>query len=333
MKRLIFWCIPLMGLLTGCDQPSGSAGNNASAEGGAQAAVYKFKDNAAGLSEYWYEGKAEINRYELQQNRYQGVHPGEAIAIFVTEDFLTDEQVKNDTYSNPNSTPVLKTNLLRKFPTGIYDYSIMTSVFTPTEVQQIPQTLKVTTTAQDWCGHAFMQLNFREQQYEMQLNSYFEKEGDQEEAVNYAVLEDELFNRIRIDPKGLPTGQVEIIPSTAIIRMKHLPFRAYRAEAQLADYEGSTFTGDQLMAYTLTYPELDRELKIVFKYEPPYIIEGWEDTYPSAFDQQPRTTVAKRTHTIKSAYWEQNRPEQIDLRQKLGMEVFPGAEQVKADNR
>ena len=40
------------------------------------------------LGDYWYQEATEISRYELQQNRYADVHPGEAVLIFVTEDFL-----------------------------------------------------------------------------------------------------------------------------------------------------------------------------------------------------------------------------------------------------
>lgn len=328
MKYTFLTILLALSLLSCQDQPSGNQATDASGSSGAQAkpAVFQFKNEPASLSKYWYQGKAEISHYDLQQNRYQATHPGEAVAIFVTEDFLTGKQVKNENYTNPNSTGVLKTNLILKFPTGLYDYSIMTSVFTPTDVQQYPQTLKVTTTAQDWCGHAFMQLNFREQQYQMQLNSYFEKEGDQEKSIDYAILEDELFNRIRMNPEGLPTGKVEIVPSTTVIRLKHLPFKAYEAEASLTDYEGATFEGHQLKVYTLAFPSLDRRLQIVFQNEPPYIIEGWKDTYPSTFDRQARTTVAKRTSTILSPYWKKNSPEDRAMRQQLDMQTFPGEE-------
>jgi len=55
------------------------------------------------LDDYWYQGKAEISSYQLEQARYSDVHPGEAVLVFVTEDFLTDKQVKNDNYTNKNS--------------------------------------------------------------------------------------------------------------------------------------------------------------------------------------------------------------------------------------
>ncbi|MEM6772762.1 MAG: hypothetical protein AAF597_19445, partial [Bacteroidota bacterium] len=43
---------------------------------------------SGGLSEYWYEGKAEINTYRLEQARYGELHPGQVSMIFVSEDFL-----------------------------------------------------------------------------------------------------------------------------------------------------------------------------------------------------------------------------------------------------
>jgi len=36
---------------------------------------------------YWYQGKAELTSYTLEQARYGEVHPGEAVLVFVTEDF------------------------------------------------------------------------------------------------------------------------------------------------------------------------------------------------------------------------------------------------------
>ena len=140
-----------------------------------------------------------MNTYQLQQNRYNALHPGEVVAIFVTEDFLTDKQVKNDNYTNPNSTPILKSNLLWRFTTGLYDYSVMSSTFTDVSAAQSPQTLKVTTSAQDWCGHAWMQLNQRKGSYDMQLHSYFEGEADQNVKGKKGMLEDEILNRIRIN--------------------------------------------------------------------------------------------------------------------------------------
>lgn len=270
------------------------------------------------MDKYWYQGKAEISHYELKQNRYSDLHDGYAVAIFVTEDFLTDKQVKNDNYSNPNSIPIFKLNLLKKFPTGIYDYSIMTSVFTPVQTTEYPQTLKVTNTNQDWCGHTFMQLNYRDNQYQSQVRSYFEAEGDQDKALPYSILEDELMSRIRMNPDALPTGKQQILPSTAFLRLKHQPTQAVEASAELSDYAGKDFKGKALRAYSLKFPRLQRTLEIVFQAKAPYIIEGWTDTYPEGGEV--RTTIARRTNTVLEPYWKMNGTEDLSARAALGIE-------------
>lgn len=271
------------------------------------------------LDPYWYQGKAEISRYALQQNRYRDVHPGEAILVFVTEDFLTDKQVKNDHYKNPNSINILKTNQIRRFTTGIYDYSIMTSVFTPIDGSKNPHTLKVTNTTQDWCGQAFMQINWQGNTYQTQIRSYFEKEADQNFSVPTAILEDELFNRIRINPLGLPTGKIKILPSLSITRLLHQEFAPQDAEASLQTYTGKDFNGENLQSYQVTFTDKNRMLEIVFENKTPYAIVGWKEAYPS-FDGKVRETIAKRTKTIVTPYWQQNSLEDKALRQELGVE-------------
>lgn len=277
------------------------------------------QQQGSAFKDYWYQGKAEISTYELEQNRYQDIHPGQTTLIFVTEDFLTDEQVKNDTYTNPNSTSVLKTNLIQRFTTGLYDYSIMTSVFTPVDTEQFPNTLKTSTSSQDWCGQSWMQVNKKDRQYALQQRSYFEKEGDLNVKTPVEVLEDELLNRIRIQPTDLPQGEIKLIPSNQYLRLAHRPFEAVDARAALSDYTGDIFDGQGLKQYTVTIPALQRELSYVFSGEFPHQIEGWTDQYPSAFDQKIRTTIARRQQTIMEPYWQQNRREDQDKRKALGL--------------
>ncbi|HEY0111342.1 MAG TPA: hypothetical protein VGB67_17005, partial [Fibrella sp.] len=45
---------------------------------------------------YWFGGKAELNTYRLDQAQYGASHPGEAVLVFVTEDFRTDKHVKSE---------------------------------------------------------------------------------------------------------------------------------------------------------------------------------------------------------------------------------------------
>lgn len=273
---------------------------------------------SGGLSEYWYEGKAEINTYELAQIRYGEIHPGQVSMIFVSEDFLTDKQVKNDNYTNPASTPVIKTNRIRRFVTGIYDYSIMTSVFTPTKTDEQPHTLKVTTSLQDWCGQTFTQLNYAGgKKWDSQLRSYFEREADQNKALPADFLEDEVFNRIRSGWKDLPTGAFNIIPATDYLLMTHQPYRAARATTSLTDYSGDQFTEKKLKSYSLAYEGIDRKVEIVFDAAAPYIIRGWTETYPSRGKKL--TTVARLSHQVRAPYWSQNSVADREKRSPLGL--------------
>jgi len=79
------------------------------------------------FKDYWYDGTAEINSYELQQSRYGQLHQGHAVLIFVTEDFSRSKQVKLDGPGNAvdDKASVLKLNLTKKFNTGIYPYAMM----------------------------------------------------------------------------------------------------------------------------------------------------------------------------------------------------------------
>jgi hypothetical protein len=241
--------------------------------------------------------------------------------IFVTEDFLTDKQVKNDNYKNSNSINVIKNNIIKRFATGIYDYSIMTSVFTPVDEQKYPQTLKETTSVQDWCGQAFMQVNWLNNQYQAQVHSYFENESDQQFKVPFAILEDELFNRIRMNPQGLPIGKIKILPSLHITRLLHQPFEVQDAEASLHTYNGKDFLGENLQSYQVAFAKGKRSLEIIFENKSPYIIAGWKENYPS-FDGKVRETIAKRTKTVVAPYWQQHNLADTHLRDDLGVQGF-----------
>lgn len=273
------------------------------------------------LADYWYQGKAEINSYNLEQARYSDIHPGEAVLVFVSEDFLTDKQVKNDNYTNKNSTPILKNNFLRKFTTGIYDYSIMTSVFTSADTKKFPKTSKVTISSQDWCGQSFVQINQQKNKYKVQLRSYFENEGDKDFTIDGALLEDEIFNRIRMNPDALPIGKMQLIPSATIVRLMHLELEPMAATITKKKYKGTDFKGDNLVVYEIEYPALKRKLSIVYQKEAPYIIEGWTDKY-TALSRQQLSTKATRKKTILSPYWKQNGSKDVALRKDLGLTIF-----------
>lgn len=313
-----YFAVVVLAVLLGCSAPA-TKDSGSMVKESAPSQPSLFASAGDKVDKYWYQGKGELNVYSLQQNRYQDIHPGQALLIFVTEDFLADQQVKNDNYRQSNSTPILKLNAISRFTTGLYDYSLMTSVFTPLKNSRFGNTLKVTHSAQDWCGQTFSQINLREGKFKYQLRSYFENEADQETTLPATLLEDEVLNRIRMNWEALPQGNLSVVPSMNFLRLRHQAFKAYPATLALRDYTGVDFKGKDLKVYTIRYPDLNRRLEIVFSTTPPYLIEGWTDTYPSAFDNQPRTTIAKRTSTVLETYWSQNAntPENLAKREAL----------------
>lgn len=268
------------------------------------------KEPTSDFKRYWYAGEAEITSYDLQQARYGEMRDGKAVLIFVTEPFLAAKQVKADG-NLPDNIPVLKLNTTKNYLTGIYPYSIMTSCFYPVHDDQ--HAIKVSFSSQEWCGHVYAQLNNRSQ-FEVMSHSYFETEADEQIQLEKAVLENELWNKVRIDPNGLPTGNLEIIPSFEYIRLSHKPLKAYSAIVRLYEENG-------IASYEISYPELERSLTIHFQSSFPHTIEGWSETFKSGFGPSAKqlTSTAKKIKTIKSPYWQQNSNAYLSLRDSLGI--------------
>ena len=278
--------------------------------------------NAVTMHPYWQERGAEISVYELSQHRYRDIHQGQLITVVVKEDFLTEKQVKNERYVDKKSTGVLKRIELRKYATGVYDYSTFSSVFTPTDRENFQRSLKVTSSVQEWCGVQFMQMNWRNNGYVGQQNSYFEQKGDKSLSLGNAVLEDELYNTIRMNPRFLPLGEFKIIPSLVVLQTQHHQPRSYKAQATLTDYKGSEFVGKNLMVYQVKQPEINRDLEIVFERAGPFKIVGWKDSYPSVSDKKVRSTVVRLTAQRKLEYWNLQSLKDRKLREELGIEAL-----------
>ena len=256
---------------------------------------------------YWYNGEAEITSYRLEQARYGELREGTAVLVFVTEDFLPDAQVKADNYSKDN-TPVLKLNTTKNFITGIYPYSIMQSTFYPVANNQ--HALKISTSVQEWCGHVYSQLNNRDT-FEVTSHSYFQGEADETFNLDKTWTENELWAKLRIDPKSLPVGELELIPSLESVRLNHDPLKAQKANVKLEN-----------TSYTITYPELQRTLKINFNPNFPHDILGWEETITSGIGSSAETLTSKATklESLKSDYWNKKSKSEVNLRETLKLE-------------
>ena len=283
----------LLGILTSCEDPSTPKQS------------LKLSDE---FKNYWYSGEAEITSYNLEQARYGEIRSGDAVLIFVTEDFLPKEQVKANA-SGKDNVSVLKLNATKNFLTGIYPYSIMQSTFYPLNGKE--HALKISASVQEWCGQVYTQLNNRKN-YEIISHSYFQGEADMDLELEKAALENEVWNRLRIDPNSIPVGKLQMIPSLEYLRLSHKELKAYEVNAEF-------YTVENLNVYKLEYPELQRILKIYFSRSFPYTIEKWEESYPSGFGESAEilTTKAVKKQRIKSDYWNKNSNKNLPLRDKL----------------
>lgn len=270
----------------------------------------------AAFAAYWQTGKAEVNTYRLEQAQAGALHTGEARLIFAVEDFRTDTQVRAETKAGRDKAiPVLTANLSRTFVAGLADYSLATSVFTPLNSPVFLNTLKVSTSAQDWSGHSYLQLNYQTNEYRITGKSYVEQEADEAYTVPKALLEDELWSRIRIDPGKLPIGEIQLIPGTMATRLRHRKLEPLAARVKLEPYEGVLYPGKRLTSYTIEYPTDDRSLRIIFEGQFPHKIVGWEETYPSKDNLLTSRAVLK--NTSQSDYWNHNTPADTSLRAEL----------------
>ena len=241
---------------------------------------------AAQFDDYWYSGKAEITSYELSQARYGAKHPGYALLIFVTEDFSRSKHVKLDdpVHAGRDAVKVLKLNLAKKFNTGIYRYSTMSSVFAPVSGSDL-RPLKVTLSS------GMVRACFRPTQDICRAPA----------------------GALQI---SLPTGTVSIVPGLLITRLLHTPLGVERAEA------GTSYPRAGITRYSLFFPETDRVFEMDFETAFPHKIVSWREVYKSGWGDGAKRieTSAVRKKTIFSDYWNKNSPPDARMRKDLGIE-------------
>lgn len=259
----------------------------------------------------WYSGSAEINRYELHQMRYGEMRSGNAFLIFVTEPWNTARSVKADVIDSSNSdqTVVMKCNAIRKFQTGVYPYSTMTSSFIPL-FKTDHRTLKVTASVQEWCGHVFSQLNSRGDSSTVTTHSYFEKDADTVFTMSRVWTEDEVLALARLSPQLLPKGEIKMVQSLTRTRMRHSPLRAENVSAHLdLMYPAKQFGADSVLLYSLDFPETQVTVRYFIERKFPFSILGWEEVHSPFYygDFQGRiTTSAVLKKSLMSEYWKHN---------------------------
>ena len=182
---------------------------------------------------YWGDGQAEVSSYRVVQSRYGEQREAYGVLVFVTEDINRKTFIKVESPTPPEDRIyTLKLNSVLKFTTGIYDYSVMTSVFSavdggsggdPFELK------KLTMSSQEWCGHVFEEVTVVGGELKGDLNSYFEREGKRDYVLDLPdsgfESEDNLLIRIR-ELRGpfMEPGerrQISLMPGLWQLRASH----------------------------------------------------------------------------------------------------------------
>jgi len=296
VTRIIVFILPFCVSLLSCEKRTTREGTP----------VYQSEQ----FHSYWHAGKAEICSYQLNQSRYGQSRNGKAVLIFVTEDLSKKLQVKLDDPAQRNKINVLKLNYTKKFITGIYPYSLMLSVFTPTDPEKEPASLKAAMSSQEWCGQIYTQMNLRGNRYAVKSHSYFEEEADAHFSVRQELLEDEIWNRIRLDHESLPVGNIKIIPGLFYSRLHHVDLKVRDA---IAERTGS----DSSFLYRISYPEEGRAIAIHYEKSFPHKILAWKETWKE--NGKTLETTATLDETLYTDYWTKNENEFQYLRDSLNL--------------
>lgn len=271
--------------------------------------IVEKSDLSEEFKKYWYSGKAEISSYELTQYRYDESRKGKAVLIFVSEDFNTDLQVKADR-PDEQSVSVLKLNKTKDFATGIYPYHIMESTFSP--IAKKAHALKTAASVHEWCGQAYMQINNRDD-LEVKIHSYFESTADEELELKEQLMENEVWNLLRIDPDSELLSTDKMIPSLEYLRLRHREAKAYPVDITQQKSNDTLIT-------SFDQSTLNRTLTIYQEADHPYKILKWEESITQ--DGKTKTTSAELIRTMRSAYWNQNSPKFSRLRDSLQLPTY-----------
>lgn len=190
----------------------------------------------------WGDDRAELAGYDLVTPRYGSPRHGIAVAIFVTETFSNSLRVKSDPGKHPKSDeyPVLKLNLVQDFPTGIYDYNLMTSAFvalTPVNDRPSGAPTKLSFSSQEWCGNVYAQVVLDAKGARLTSHSYFDGEADRSATLpcpNDAASEDALLLWARgLAYPLVAAGETRTAPllrSLREARLLHRPVAVGRAQ-------------------------------------------------------------------------------------------------------
>ena len=279
---------------------------------------------ASDFYQHWGDGRAEVSSYDVVESRYGELRSGYGVLVYVTEDVDRNTLIKVESQRSPDDRIyTLKLNNVLKFTTGIYDYSVMTSVFSAVEGSRRPFELKkITLSAQEWCGHVFEEVRFDEDgRIRGDLNSYFEREGKQQYQLYGAdeerfFSEDHLLIAIR-ELMGPVMGvgerrEIALLPSLWHFRVRHAPRSVVEAEFYKGQAEILTVAGEPMEAVPWRWSavEADIDKTVWVETVQPHRILAWKDADGG------RGELLK---TLRLPYWQLHDNADLVYRDSLGI--------------
>ncbi len=237
---------------------------------------------------HWYDGNAELATYRIEEMRYGELRNGVRVMVFVTEPMRLATHIKPDEkLPDDEQIAVIKLNDLLKFPTGVYDYSIMTSTFSSVEKKNdIPlmSAMKVAFSGQEWCGQVYERYIRKSKTFSGELFSYFESEGEKEFAIpldNNPEPEENLWILIReLKEPFLQPGhnrRLRLIPSTWHRRKTHTSPRVVEAMVTKSKPTKVPTALGTLKAHEFTWSYEDGTTSVLVEKAWPHRILSWKE--------------------------------------------------------
>ena len=270
---------------------------------------------------HWADGKAEISSYRVVQPRYREELAGYGVMIFVTEDMNRNTMIKVESPTpKEDRLYVLKLNNVLKFTTGIYDYSVMTSVFSAVEGNKGNkpfELVKVNLSSQEWCGHVFDEARVADGSLNGELNSYFEREGKHPYSLDLPPEfenEDHLLIRIR-ELKGpiMDSGEsrdISLMRSLWSIRTRHRPHTLVSGKLGKGAAGAISVGEESYQAIPWTVSAEGWEKKIWVDEAYPHRIVKWEDSEGGK---------GELIKTVRAPYWSMKKDTDLVHRDQLGI--------------
>jgi len=252
-----------------------------------------------------------MSSYDAVVSRYGDPRPAELVLVYVTEPMDRRTWIKDDDVGGADRVEVLKLNVSLKFQTGIYPYSILTSVFAPVDAWRSERfsPVKISLSAQEWCGHVFHAVWPGADRFVERRFSYFADEGERTSAVPLTgdvLFEDALLVQLRELDGPFAGGRDwrgSLVPSLWGARKSHVAARPVPATIARTAADGVTRFELRAGDHRATY-EVETAA--------PHRVTSWTTS------EGDRARIRK---TARLAYWEMNHPGDERMRAEIGLPV------------